>query len=452
MIPKIAHRIWFGDPFPEKYRGYIKSLSEVNPDYIIKLWSDPITMSDEGYANLNIFCMEHRIELCNIREHTDLDNYPIIIAELDASFNDRSRRKLHYVRASDVARVAIKIKEGGVYTDTDSRTLAPFPHFSARHGFLLKNQQIDDESLCFFNVGKTAKRYQYYFPDVLYDFMACVPNHPLFKLAAQITTLDYRTYRASAFRAWEKSSNTETLAYGTVRLTGTAIKRALNYSCQSGEFVFNDPMEFFLETDPFMQGDYDKSWLEGFNHREEDEDMDQLDKFLDEIDANRQIQFPIIDHYMDYSIASLKNKFGESGHRQPDMQMKEYDSNHLRALMSESGYKAQNTLDLNDFFLRSMERREVFKPQEFLRPIILPALPQIHFDIRTFIPLEVVLTPFTPATHSDATTNRISRLSIFNPQNRHHPIAERNEQSESQLTKNEDYSKTSKVKKGCSIL
>ena len=81
LIPKITHRIWFGEPFPEKYREYISTLSALNPDYTIKLWSDPVTMSAKSYEELHDFCVEHRIVLCNIREQTGVANYPLIIEE-----------------------------------------------------------------------------------------------------------------------------------------------------------------------------------------------------------------------------------------------------------------------------------------------------------------------------------------------------------------------------------
>lgn len=290
-IPKIAHRIWFGEPFPERYKTYLSQLATLNPDHVTKLWTDPESMSGAAYSQLSEFCHEHKIVLNNIRDFPKLPNFKAILSELETAKKNQFHKRIHYVRASDRARLAILEKEGGTYSDTDSECLAPLPEFKTKHEILLKLQRGFEENtnINFFQLSDDTISYQYYFYHILYDFIAAAPGHPLIKLANEISELDYRTYFGTRFREWECTTNASNLAFGTVRLTGTALKFALNYAHQQGYLRIDNPVELFVDSETFMPSHYDKSWLEGF---QPNKDSSDLDAFLDDIDHNRTLHYP----------------------------------------------------------------------------------------------------------------------------------------------------------------
>lgn len=293
-IPKIAFRIWFG-PFPQKYQDYLKSLAELNPDYTIKLWSAPDTMSIDDYKLLQQFCENNRIILYNIREHSALTNYNLITKELDAAKDSIHHKRLHYVRASDLARIGILLQEGGVYTDTDSKMLAPFSDFIAKQGILLLLFGDQSQKKCFNFYRVYCSHYHYFFPQILFDFIASEPDHPLLKCAAQISQVDYATYDLSENKQWEYSHDSKTLKFGTIKLTGTSLKWALNFMHQIGAITFDEPTDLFFDAQTFIQPDYDKSWLEGFERIKGNKDL-HLEAFIEEIHANRQKKFPTKNH------------------------------------------------------------------------------------------------------------------------------------------------------------
>src|SRR3990167_8518521 len=262
-IPKIAHRIWFGDGFTPKYQKYMRLLATLNPDYTVKLWSDPGTMSETAYRFLQMFCKENHIELRNIREHNELINYDLIMEELDTAPQRFSYRRLHYVRASDIARISILFEQGGIYTDADTKMTKPFQEFQAKYGVLLKLFGVSSENLCynFFEILFPPKVYHYFFTNIFYDSIACTPHHQLLEMTVAIIQRDYQTYHTSLHREWENCTDSNVLLYGTIKLTGTALKWALNYGHQSGKLSFNDPNELFFDANILSQSDYDKSWL-----------------------------------------------------------------------------------------------------------------------------------------------------------------------------------------------
>jgi Glycosyltransferase sugar-binding region containing DXD motif len=296
-IPKIAHRIWFGEPFPMNYQENLKALAKLNPDYKVKLWSDPATMSEESYNQLLKLCNEENIQLYNVREHTELINYALIIEELDTSRNDEVHKRLHYVRASDIARIAILYNEGGIYTDTDSKMLMQFPEFSDEQSILLKILGSPSHNLYnFFDIASSSKNnYRYFFSYILYDFIASAPQTLLLKTTAEITEKDYETYKASNNRQWENSTHAEILRDGTIKLTGTALKWALNYLYQSGQICFDSPLHLFFNADEIIEAGYDKSWLEGFDKTEGIEN-EYLNRFALEIEEKRQVKYLINQH------------------------------------------------------------------------------------------------------------------------------------------------------------
>ena len=91
-IPKIIHQVWLGGELPEKYREWGNTWKKFHPGWEYKLWTD---READGF------------EMTNRELYDKVDN-------LGAK--------------SDIFRLEILYKYGGVYVDTDFECLKPFDH------------------------------------------------------------------------------------------------------------------------------------------------------------------------------------------------------------------------------------------------------------------------------------------------------------------------------------
>lgn len=89
-IPKKIHQIWLGSPYPEKYKALQKSWRDLHPDWEFKVWTD---------ADVDAF------RLKNI-----------------ALF----KKATNWGQKSDIWRLEILDRYGGLYIDTDFLCLKPF--------------------------------------------------------------------------------------------------------------------------------------------------------------------------------------------------------------------------------------------------------------------------------------------------------------------------------------
>jgi mannosyltransferase OCH1-like enzyme len=91
-IPKKIHQIWLGSPVPEKYKDWMESWKQFNPDWEYRLWTDK-----------------------------DLTEDQIHITDWDI-FNEIGNMG----QKADYLRYHILNQFGGLYVDTDFECLAPF--------------------------------------------------------------------------------------------------------------------------------------------------------------------------------------------------------------------------------------------------------------------------------------------------------------------------------------
>lgn len=178
-VPKQIHIIWLGGPMPERNQVCVQTFTQMNPDWFVNLWFDPDQLltglrvgmtrnyseSKRGPGAFNVrkkhklahalgdaatdddtkqylkdrfgfnpsvadlkkavalsslesFCDMHDIMLRDIREVTGLNNNPLYRREL-------VQRGTNFGAASDILRVEILNKFGGVYFDTDVICLEP---------------------------------------------------------------------------------------------------------------------------------------------------------------------------------------------------------------------------------------------------------------------------------------------------------------------------------------
>lgn len=261
-IPKLLHRIWFGEPIPDEYLGYLTSLVTINPDYEVMLWVDSLSISDSYFKTIQTFCEKNNITLCDIRYENSLENIGLIASELSKAKRSETHKRLFYVRASDIARMSILLAYGGVYSDTDSKPLQPFQSLDAKYGVLFK--YINKSDANFYSVNEPG--YQYYFPSMLYDFIAAEPGHIVLETTCEILQLDFETYSTSAHREWELSNHGSDLFLGTGALTGVSLTYALNYLYQSKKLTIDEPEKLFFDSQKIMPSFYhkEKTWLQGF--------------------------------------------------------------------------------------------------------------------------------------------------------------------------------------------
>ena len=287
-MPQYFHFIWFGSCLPKEYQKNILSFKEFNPAYKLYLWTDYHTLAPEDRVLMNDFCTTNGIEIRDIRNQ-ELTNQDLINFELDRALEDRKEMaRIHYVRASDLARVAILIKHGGIYNDTDSKSTSALPEeIDLPHGFLSDKTFRNEYN---FEINRDALLEVIY-----YHFMAATPNNAILKLAAEISRLDYKTYHASQHKHWEALDSRQAHMEGTVKLTGTSIKRAINYLRQQGEIKLRYMSELFLDADNFSTSSFDKSWLHDFtSDKEVEESEESLMNFCMEIEKNREQHYPLL--------------------------------------------------------------------------------------------------------------------------------------------------------------
>ena len=122
-IPKIIHHIWFGKPLPEVYKKYVASWKKHHPSWEHKLWTN-----------------------------ADIGSFPLLSG-------DKIYRTANLGQRSDIFRLEILYKYGGLYVDTDFLCLKP--HDCIHH-------------TCDFYLGLNNGT-------VLNSFMASKPGHPFLK-------------------------------------------------------------------------------------------------------------------------------------------------------------------------------------------------------------------------------------------------------------------------------
>jgi hypothetical protein len=333
MIPLLLHRIWFGSFLPEAYQGHIVQLVQHNPRCVVVLWADHTTLSIDEQKQFENFCQLNGIVLRNIREHTTLLNFSLIQEELDAMLSDPKNRRIHCVRASDLARVAILLKEGGAYTDTDTESRGGLPELHAPLGLLVKPNRLNEY------MAKHSNNDYPEYDQVFNDFLAASPNNPILKFAAEITALDYQTYHNSVHKAWESSTNRKIHLLSTIRLTGSSLRWAINYKIAHGEILPDARANLFFDDADFLDALYDKSWLEGCvdEASEMDDAWQSMLLFREEIDAERNRVFPC------YLPEVLKDKLPEFDFPRIDYTPRDFELCDIHALLEQRAREKEHT-------------------------------------------------------------------------------------------------------------
>jgi len=287
-LPRIMHRIWFGSFLRDQYQKYILNFKKNNPHFRIIIWTDFKGLNLQEINEFKRFCSENNIYLENIREHSHLLNYSLIEKELDDGLtHDAQNSRVHFVRASDLARISILFRMGGLYTDTDTDCWDSLPEIYLPLGLIIKsakkmnpieNNELDSEL-------------------VYYDFIGALPGNKILALCADISKLDYRVYSMSTHLEWRSSKMHHIHQASTITLTGTPLMVALKYIIKNNPQHINELKNIFFDSEPYMPTFYHKSWLDHLNEfipdileMSEEKRMSEqksLESFLQEIESYR---------------------------------------------------------------------------------------------------------------------------------------------------------------------
>jgi len=125
-IPKIIHQIWLGSDFPQEYKEYQQSWIKNHPDWEYKLWTE-----------------------------RDIEQFGLVNQHM---YNTAK----NYGEKSDIARLEILDRFGGLYIDTDFECLKPFDIF--HHCCDFYTGCVSDPHVVCFN-----------------GLIAAAPGHPILK-------------------------------------------------------------------------------------------------------------------------------------------------------------------------------------------------------------------------------------------------------------------------------
>lgn len=162
ILPKDLHFIWLGKVPDRQGRDNIIAWKKQNPDYAVKLWIDSELFIDpkqsglpedeaylsnyEDYLELVQWASENQITIADIARNP-LITHPIVQHE-HAIYQEMAARNFfddeieglyrNYAAASDILRVEILFRKGGVYADTKDvyPGESPLGDLDAPHGFL----------------------------------------------------------------------------------------------------------------------------------------------------------------------------------------------------------------------------------------------------------------------------------------------------------------------------
>ena len=144
MIPKIAHLIWLGSNIKFSSIDFIISFFKENPDYQIYIWSDDekfikSTLNTRNHGYFSNILVSQRFNIKNIELLKKLSD-PVILQSFEAVRREVNGYKINYAAASDILRLMILRKYGGLYLDEDirfSRVHNPIGQLTSRNSFMI---------------------------------------------------------------------------------------------------------------------------------------------------------------------------------------------------------------------------------------------------------------------------------------------------------------------------
>jgi mannosyltransferase OCH1-like enzyme len=129
MIPKIIHQIWLGaEDMPPEFQTWALSWREKHPDWSYKLWTD--------------------------------SNLPSLVNREIFDSQGKLPAPLCYGFQSDLVRLEVLARHGGVYVDVDNECIRPLDDLIVEQSFIVAMEAVHEDRI----------------PN---DFIASRPNHPV---------------------------------------------------------------------------------------------------------------------------------------------------------------------------------------------------------------------------------------------------------------------------------
>lgn len=137
------HFIWVGGPIPDDYSRNIQQWQEQNPEYEVNLWIDTGATKEDQIPNA---LQSAEATGARVRNLADSDKNLLNGAKNARFYNEEVvGQNANYAAASDILRLEILKREGGIYVDTD---LPPkegihLGQIEAQEGFMKPPQSND---------------------------------------------------------------------------------------------------------------------------------------------------------------------------------------------------------------------------------------------------------------------------------------------------------------------
>jgi hypothetical protein len=132
--PKELHFIWIGKDIPELYVANIMGWAARNKDYKINIWSDKSATISNTISKMDgASSLPFQFRDIDEVKKENLKTHPKLISYLE---RESSGKFPNYAAASDILRLLILNKEGGIYVDTDE---TPTEYYSGEYS----NQKED---------------------------------------------------------------------------------------------------------------------------------------------------------------------------------------------------------------------------------------------------------------------------------------------------------------------
>lgn len=189
MIPKIIHQTWKNDKIPSEWKGFVKKLKKLNPDWSYRLWTD--------------------------------DDCLTFVEEEFPDFIETYKGFSKNIMRADVIRYLIMYKIGGVYLDLDYEVLKPFD-FGEHRVVLPYNRQ---------------KEFGDNYDGIGNCIFASEPGHPFWRDVIDQLKLGLR----KDFQKLHPDSTIETETTGPEFLTGVYFQKAYPDINTPNRMVYHPP-------------------------------------------------------------------------------------------------------------------------------------------------------------------------------------------------------------------
>lgn len=213
-IPKKLHIVHFGGPIQGDVKANVEKWAARNPKWEKNLWVDSSYLTSPEIDEMEAHAERHKYKLNFVNDTIYSDRNPPIpqlVAARERVMNqnnvalrgsDPKFTDPNWGLATDLVRIEILLKKGGVYVDTDMAPGEDFPdHLLAKRGFICNVKGDRDTTLCndLIGVDQNNKVLRAYGKDAAQRYLTTIKAERV----APTLTPDDMTKRAQSIRKAE---------------------------------------------------------------------------------------------------------------------------------------------------------------------------------------------------------------------------------------------------------